>query len=275
MAALLRSGGGETPSGWTENFDDSIEGIKSRGWAIEDSESPDRKFGIPGYRENNHVGVYQEDHVSLVEGANNNKYLRLLLTQESGPVDENPNGVISRGALLYSINKYGYGTYEWRMRLSSTNPNPEDPFFGSSTSGSVSAGFIYVNNSETEIDFEFAGHVVEDENTQNGESLYMVNWNNQDPSSNPRGNESTFHVVSVVGLNREFHIYKFVWEKNGITFYVDGVPQLIHRTNVPSAPAHFMINHWGTNRPGGFGGTATVAVERYFYVDWVKYTPPR
>jgi len=33
-----------------------------------------------------------------------------------------------------------------------------------------------------------------------------------------------------------------------------------------------MINHWGTNNPL-WGGTATIGVERYFYVDWVRFTP--
>ena len=34
-----------------------------------------------------------------------------------------------------------------------------------------------------------------------------------------------------------------------------------------------MINHWGTNNPNGFGGGANIVDDRYFYVDWVKFTP--
>ena len=51
-----------------------------------------------------------------------------------------------------------------------------------------------------------------------------------------------------------------------------GALQAVHKTNVPKAPAYFMINHWGTGSPN-WGGAATVGVPRYFYVDWVSYTP--
>ncbi len=89
-------------------------------------------------------------------------------------------------------------------------------------------------------------------------------------------NNSTFHTVQVPGLNNDFHTYKFIWKEGKITFYVDGVEKATHTTNVPSAPAHFMINHWGTNNPNGFGGEATIGEDqaRYFHVDWVEFTPP-
>ena len=143
---------------------------------------------------------------------------------------------------------------------------------GVTTSGTVSAGFIFANNSETEIDFEFSGHTL---STPFPETLYMANWNNRDPSSGPTDHESTFSVTTVPGINQEFKTYQFEWKKDGITFSVDGIPQVIHRTDMPQAPAHFMINHWGTNNPDRFGGKATIGVERYLYVDWVKYTPDR
>jgi hypothetical protein len=35
-----------------------------------------------------------------------------------------------------------------------------------------------------------------------------------------------------------------------------------------------MINHRGTNSDlGNFGGPATLGVDRYFYIDWVRFTP--
>jgi beta-glucanase (GH16 family) len=185
-------------------------------------------------------------------------------------VDDNPNGVVSRGALLYRQETYGYGTYAWRMRMSSTALSPSEP--GVPVAGTVSAGFIFVNNSETEIDFEFSGQTVA---TPFPETLYMVNWNNQDPSTGPTDHEFTSTVTTVPGINQEFKTYQFEWKQDGITFSVDGIPQVIHRTDMPQAPAYFMINHWGADRPDGFGGKATIGVERYLYVDWVKYTPER
>ena len=108
----------------------------------------------------------------------------------------------------------------------------------------------------------------------------MGNWHNQDPSTDPNEvTESTFSTPIVPGANTDFRTYKFIWKEGKITFFIydDSGTTLIyqteHTTNVPSAPAHFMINHWGTNNPNGFGGGATIGVDRYFHVDWVKFTP--
>ena len=72
-----------------------------------------------------------------------------------------------------------------------------------------------------------------------------------------------------------FHAYKFVWTKSDIKFYVDNNVLKTHTANVPTASAYVIVNHWGTNNPNGFGGWAdTNQPDRYFYVDWVRYTPP-
>lgn len=205
----------------------------------------------PGAITDNHIGYFQPDHLSLSNG-----YLVLLLTQESGLVDSNSNGVISRGAGIYTKRTYGYGTYEWRMRMSSTAGSPSG--LGDPVSGSVSAGFTYVNNSETEIDFEFSGHAPN--------TLFMTNWTTI--------NNSTSVSVPLFGISNDFHTYKFLWEAGSISYYVDDVLQAKVTTNVPSAPAYFMISHWGANNPY-FGGSATIGIPRYFFVDWVKYTAPK
>jgi endo-1,3-1,4-beta-glycanase ExoK len=199
--------------------------------------------------------------------------LTLRLTQEQGTVDSNPQGYVSRGALVFTQKKYGYGTYEWRMRMTSTAADPGS--VGAPVSGSVSAGFVYVNNSETEIDFEYGGHVLapnDPDDVWADNLLYLVNWHNTDPSTGPFGSQMTFSTVEVIALNSMFHTFTFVWEPGQITFSVNGQVKAVHTTDVPEAPAHFMINHWGTNNPN-WGGEATIGVERYFYVDWVKYTP--
>ncbi|MCH7979232.1 MAG: glycoside hydrolase family 16 protein [Acidobacteria bacterium] len=247
-------------TGWEEHFEDGNLGSR---WMIEDWQDPARKFSAPGYIPFNHVGYYLAEHVSVADG-----YLRLRLTQDYGTVD-NSSGVISQGALIYTQDTYGYGTYEWRMRMSSTADIPAGS--GSPTTGSVSAGFIYVNNSETEIDFEFSGHSLEDDSLDD-ETLYMVNWNNKNSRTGPGESDNTVSVVPVPWLNTAFKTYKLVWEKRSVTYYVDDDLQAKHTTNVPRASAHFMINHWGTNSPW-WGGLATTATPRYFFVDWVKYTP--
>jgi len=258
----LQPRGGEA---WEEYFDGNT--LDESRWTIEAWDRADLQFGAPGYIPDSHIGYYLSQHVDLDSG-----YLRLKLDQEKLPPDEAGNvWVVSSGALIFTKETYGYGTYEWVMRMSSTSDTPLGP--GSPLPGSVSAGFIYVNNSETEIDFEFSGHFLQDADPANDETLYMVNWHNADPSRDPKGSETTVHTETVIGLNQRFYTYKFVWEEGRITFYVDGDEQITHTTNVPSAPAHFMINHWGTNNPVGFGGQATLETPRYSFVDRVRYTP--
>jgi len=236
------------PSGaWQDDF--AANQVDTKRWVIAAGRAP-------GYIPNYHVGYYQENHVSVGGG-----YLTMLLTQENGPVD-NGYGVISRGALIYTKNTYGYGTYEWRMRMSSTATSPLGE--GYPTLGSVSAGFIYVNNSQTEIDFEFSGTDLD--------TLYMANWLNPDPSRAPTEDDEKYSFVQPFDSTSVFRTYKFVWQKRKISYYVDSVLKAVHTPNVPTAPAYFMINHWGTDSPN-WGGAATVGTPRYFYVDRVSYTP--
>jgi endo-1,3-1,4-beta-glycanase ExoK len=146
--------------------------------------------------------------------------------------------------------------------MSSTAASPMGE--GYPTSGSVSAGFIYVNNSQTEIDFEFSG--------KDPDALYMVNWLNPNPARDPTEANETYSFVQPFDSTSSFHTYKFIWQRGKISYYVDGILKAEHTTNVPSAPAYFMINHWGTDS-GNWGGTAIVGTPRYFHVDWVRYTP--
>lgn len=213
----------------------------------------------PGYIPDQHIGYYVPANVSLASGM-----LSLALTQQVGTVDTNPAGIISYGALIYTNFKCGYGTYEWTMRMSSSANYPTGA--GLPYSGSVSAGFNYVNNSQTEIDFEFAGF--------DPSTIWLVNWLNPHPQSDPTGSNETATALAPFDSTDGFHNYKFVWSRGKIAYYIDGQQIVIHTTNVPSAPAYFMINHWGTDSMN-WGGMATVGVTRYFYISKVSYTPPK
>ena len=253
-AGPKKGGGGHQKPGsaWREDFSSSR--FNPKFWVIANGPAP-------GYVPGDHLGVYDPLHVSVVSDSSGS-YLQLLLTQEVGTVDGNTAGTVARGAMLYTTATYGYGTYEMRMRMSSTSSTPNGR--GVSVSGTVSAGFLYVNNSETEIDFEFSGL---DPNT-----LYMVNWLNPNPSADPDLTDRTYDYLYPFTVSTAFHDYKFVWQAGRIDFYVDGILEATHTTNVPTAPAYFMINHWGTDSPY-WGGTARVGTDCYFYVDWVQYTP--
>ena len=250
-----KRGKGGTNTAWRDDFTGST--VNTDHWVIAEGSAP-------GYRPAIHRGFFQSDRVTLQDG-----YLVLRLSQGYGPVDSNDSGVISLGGAIYSKKKYGYGTYEWRMRMSSTAASPTaTPGFP--ISGSVSAGFNYVNNSETEIDLEFGAHAPG--------VLYMVNWKNPDTSQDPLSEHSTFNTGSFGDdLHNTFKTYRFVWTQDSISFYVEDVngDNLLatHLTNLPSASAHFFISHWGSNSPY-WGGMATPGTDRYFYVDWASYTPP-
>ena len=242
-------GGSSGATGWRDDF--AGRSLDKTRWIIADERAP-------GYLPGNHVGYYEPAQVSLQNG-----YLGIRLTQLNGLVD-NVAGVVSHGGLVYSKRTYGYGTYEWRARMSSTSASPEGQ--GSPVSGSVSAGFNYINNSQTEIDFEFSGHL--------SGWLWMVNWRNTDPATGPFESQETYSSTPISDVTSVFHTYRFVWEQRKVTFYVDDLYVTDHVTNIPDAPAYFMINHWGTNNLG-WGGEATVGTTRYYYVDWASYTPPQ
>ena len=234
-------------SAWQDDF--SSRKLDSKRWVVANGQAP-------GYITGSHIGYYQPDHVSVQNG-----FLKILLTQETGLVDGS-NGYISRGGLIYTKATCGYGTYEWTMRMSSTSSTPNGS--GAWVSGSVSAGFLYVNNSETEIDFEYSARSPED--------VWAVNWLNTDPRHDPTPSMEAADTTSLLDATAVFHTYKFIWAPGVITFYIDDVQVAQHTTHVPIAPAYFMINHWGTNSDG-WGGPATPGVSRYFYVDSVSYTP--
>jgi len=125
-------------NGWQDDFRGKK--LNSKRWVIASG-------WAPGYIPGDHINLNDPAKISMKDG-----YLVIALTQENGTVDEVP-GVISKGGMIHTADTYGYGTYEWRMRMSTTAPSPTDP--GTPVSGSRSAGFSFVNNSETEIDFEY------------------------------------------------------------------------------------------------------------------------
>jgi hypothetical protein len=240
-------GGGSGSSPWIEQFSDAL--IESRGWGIEQTGSPGSQFGVPGFG----LASKSFDRSNVLFLAEGIVRLRLNITSD----------LRSSGAMLFTNQTYGYGTYEWCARMSSTSSTPTGA--GTPLSGGVSAGFNYTRDSQTEIDFEFA-HAT-DSSGNPGPWLYMVNWRNLVSTYTTRHNSE-----SPGPYHTGFKVYKFVWTRNYIDYYVNGALLRTHVTNIPRASAHVMINHWGTNN-ANFGGLAQ-AGERFFYVDWFRFTPP-
>ncbi|MGH9492106.1 MAG: glycoside hydrolase family 16 protein [Terriglobales bacterium] len=249
-AAAPRNEGKDSCRAWKDSFNTGQ--LDATRWMVANGRAP-------GYVPKQHIGYYEPDNVQLDGGM-----LTLTLTQARGAVDSNPSGVISHGALIHTKNPCGYGTYEWTMKMSSASTSPMDA--GPAVSGSVSAGFLYINNSETEIDFEFSG----DEPS----TLWLVNWLNPAPLDPPTKSIKTYTAWTPFNPIDGFHHYKLVWSPGKISYYVDGVRIARHTTHVPSAPAHFMINHWGKNGATQ-GGAGTLGVVRYFYISKASYKPRR
>lgn len=175
--------------------------------------------------------------------------LCLKLKQQQGG-----NGVISTGAELQSKQAFGFGTYEWVMRTSSTSATPYGE--GSAVSGQISSGFTFIDASTTEIDFEIEG--------QNPDTVWMTNWLG---TALKQYSDTPLQTPPAAG----FHRYKLVWSPSEIDYYVDGVLVSTHTEDIPQVPAYVMINHWGTNSTG-WGGLATVGVSRYMYISSFTYT---
>jgi endo-1,3-1,4-beta-glycanase ExoK len=197
----------------------------------------------PGNIANVNSGTLSAQHVDLSAGM-----LRLSLTQTvSGGI------TTSVGAEIRSKQLFGYGTYIWVARGASTSSTPKGA--GSAVSGSVFDVFNFINDSETEIDFEYQG--------QSPSTLEMTNYSTVSHS------QST--TAPVPGADSNFHEYKFVWSPEKIDFYVDGEKVSTHTEHVPTAPAAVLINLWGTNSTS-FGGIATNGATSYLYVSSFSFT---
>ena len=227
-------------------FIDEFKGGKldSTKWDIATYNSPDSKPGV-----NN--GTYVSSAIDLNHGM-----LRITARQHN-----TADGMESQGGAIISKERFGFGTYEFEMRMSSTASTPESE--GKSLTGAISSAFLYYNKSESEIDLEFLG---------NENSIWVSSWRNRNPAEAPTSSDKTSEKVFDTGLATRFRHYSLAWTPQAIDVSIDGT-RVIHRTeHVPQTPAHIILQHRGTNS-NKWGGVATTDVERYFFVSLVKFTP--
>jgi hypothetical protein len=179
---------------------------------------------------------FAPDHVDLAHRA-----LGLRLEQTRDAKGE----FRSVGAEIQSRNLYGFGTYTWIMRASSTAITPTG--IGESRSGSSSGVFSFVDDSAVEIDFEVEG------NRQG--VVWMCNWHK--PKWTVAG--------ARVSADTEFHEYKYVWAPSQIEWFIDGKSVQVVKDYVPQKPAYVIMNHWGT-KTDKWGGTPSEGTR----IMWVK-----
>jgi beta-glucanase (GH16 family) len=213
-------------------------------WTTATYPSPNSKIGV-------NMGVYVSSALDFSQGM-----LRITVQQHRAV-----KGVESRGGAIISRERFGFGTYDFEMRMSSLSPTPHGS--GKSLTGAISSGFIYYNKSESEIDLEFLG---------NENSLWISSWRNPEPAVDPTSRSKTSNKVVDGDLATRFRNYSMVWAPKTIDVYIDGL-RVAHQTeHVPQSPAHIILQHRGTNS-GKWGGAAAVGVERYFFVRSVMFTP--
>lgn len=229
-------------------FKDDFKGGKldTTKWIVATYKSPDSSPGV-------NSGTYVSPAIDLTQGL-----LRITVQQHS-----TPNGVESLGGAILSRELYGFGTYDFEMRMSSLSPTSGGE--GATSTGAVSSGFLYYNKSESEIDLEFLG---------NENALWVSSWSNPDPNFDPTPLQKISDKVEEPALATRFRNYSLAWSPKAVDVYIDGV-RVAHQTeHVPCNPAHIILQHRGTNSDK-WGGVAALGVERYFYVRSVKFTPMR
>lgn len=150
--------------------------------------------------------------------------------------------VVSSDAEVISAQRFGYGTFQYTAAVYPV------------VSGQVASGFLYINNSETEIDVEQTGNYPS--------AVWFTNYSGVT-------SKQYSEITSVSQLT--FHKFKVVWQPTEVDYYVDGVLKATHYADVPSAPAYFLFNFWGTNSTA-WGGTATMGT-RYMYISNFSYAP--
>jgi beta-glucanase (GH16 family) len=214
-------------------------------WEVATYKSPDSKPGL-------NSGVYVPESLDF-----SRRMLCIKVTQQRGP-----DNIRSYGGAIISKKRFGFGTYEFVMRMSSTSATPDG--FGTAISGAISSGFVFYNNSESEIDLEFLG---------NENAIWITNWQNANPKNAPSGDVKQTDKISNHFLAGEFHKYKLIWAPTNVKVYIDGTLVASHNEHIPQSPAYVILQHRGTNS-NEWGGTATVGVTRYMYVKSVNFIPP-
>lgn len=199
-------------------------------------------WNAPGAIAGVHKGVFSPNALDFSEGM-----LRIKVTQTKDAA-----GVVqSIGGELQSKQKFGFGSFEWIMRASATAS-------GAAVSGQISSGFIFQqDNGYTEIDCPEI----------QGQAPDTLSWSSYVDDHTER-NVMTGFTRPEAG----FHSYRTEWRSNRVDFYVDDELQTwLSGGALPQNPAFAMINHWGTNSTG-WGGMATVGVDRFMYVKRFSFT---
>jgi beta-glucanase (GH16 family) len=171
-----------------------------------------------------------------------------------------PTANFSTGAEILSKEKFHFGTYEFSLRAGSTSTTPTG--LGTTVSGQVSSSFI-LNASPP--DYTSVTEIDAPEIEGLPEKSDRIEW---DVWKNGVSSTPSPEYTRIIAPEADFHLYKFIWTKDKITFYIDNEYSSVCKS-VPTAKAAIDLNFYGTNS-SNWGGLATPGVIRYMYVNSVK-----
>lgn len=157
----------------------------------------------------------------------------------------------TNGAEVRSRNTYGYGYYETKMKPTGA-------------SGVISSFYLYADDAD-EIDIEFVGKDT---------TRLQINIFNKGTQS------GVAHYVDLgFDASKDYHTYGIQWEKDYITWYVDGneVYKLTSKDcTIPTSNMHMAMDYWVINNnysgmidwAGKYNGTTSINT----YYDYVSYS---
>jgi endo-1,3-1,4-beta-glycanase ExoK len=184
----------------TTSFFESFDGLNSRRWMVSD-----------GWVNGTHQGCTWSRETTTLSGG----ILHLRVTKS-------PNRLRPyKCAELQTTARYGYGTYEARVRIASG-------------SGLNTAMFTYsgppLTPKHDEIDFEFLG-----KNTSTVQLNYFTG---------ARGGHETF-AATPSNATAAFHTYAFTWGPGTIKWYIDGkLVRAASGADLPTTPGKFYLTLW-------------------------------
>jgi endo-1,3-1,4-beta-glycanase ExoK len=146
------------------------------------------------------------------------------------------------GGEARTVERFLYGTFKWTE------------YVPVQVSGQISAGFLYYDQSTTEIDVEQEGDLPN--------TFWVTNWVGT-------GNYETTPICCYNGTVP--HKIKMIWKPAEIDYVIDGTRVAVHTKDIPSTAAYFIFNFWGTNSPD-WGGLETPGT-RYYVVSNFSYSP--
>lgn len=172
------------------------------------------------------------------------------------------NAVIEGGVMNMSVTKGADGAYygaEYRSSAYFSYGFYAVSMKAADCSGVISSMFTYTNSPVwDEIDIEILG-----------KNMTQVQFNYY--TNGEGGHEYLYNLG--FDASEDFHEYAFDWQKDSITWYVDGTPIYRATENIPSHPQQIMANVWNCighdDWSGKFDESSLPATAQY---EWIAYS---